>query len=219
MRPDFTVSIVNDKRPLEGVSIEITRFADGNPQRVAFAMTDAEGKARVLGLSPGDYWLKAELLGITATDFCFHVNSAPSKKARRVAKYEWGDWAPSIAGVAGTLMDCQPAKGNNPVMNLVRCTQVPVVAARFELINPITRTTLSTLSDENGSFAFPHVPSGKYVLHVEGGKALTREYDETDQLIKVNPTAQPNTLLLIRRESGAGSCGGTDLEFRASTKP
>lgn len=219
MRGDFLVTIVSDKRPIEGVTVEITRYVNGEPARVVSVLTNLKGRASVLGLSPGDYWLKAQKLGILAEYQCFHVDRAPSRKARRAVKYRWGDWAPSTARVAGALVDCQPGRGKNPVLNVIQCTQVPVVAARFRLTNPMTGATFTTASNENGSFAFASIPSGKYVLQVEGGKALDREYDGTDQLIKVTPNAKWDTLLLTRREATAGSCGGTSLEFRASTRP
>lgn len=219
MRRNFIVAIVNDKRPLEGVTVEVTRYVDGQPGRVFSTLTNVKGKARVVGLPPGDYWLKAQLLGITATYHCFHVDSAPSRRAKGNVKYQWGTWASPTTRVAGTLMDCQPAKGNNPVLNLVQCTPIPVVAARFKLTNPMTGAAFTTFSNGNGSFAFASMPSGKYVLHVEGGKALVRDYDEADLLIKVASNAKWNTLSLTRREAGAGSCGGTYLELRASTKP
>ena len=219
MHGDFVVTIINDKHPLEGVMVEITRYANGEPSLVLSVLTNVKGRASIRGLAPGDYWLKAQKLGILAAYHCFHVDSAPSTKAKRAVKYKWGDWAPSTARVAGTLIDCQPGRGKNPVLNVVQCTQVPVVAARFRLTNSMTGATFTTASNENGSFAFASIPSGKYVLQVEGGKALDREYDGTDQLIKVSPNAKWDSLLLTRREAAAGSCGGTSLEFRASTRP
>ena len=220
MRRDFIVAIFNDRRPLEGVTVEITRYGNGEPAPVFSVLTNTKGKAHLVGLPPGDYWLNAQLLGITAAYYCFLVDSTPSRKAKRAVKYQWGDWATATARVAGTLVDCQHAKGNNPVLNLVQCTPVPVVAARVKLTNPTTGATFTTLSNGNGSFAFASIPGGKYVLHVEGGKALDREYDEADLLIKVAPNVKLDTLLLTRRETAAGSCGGTSLELRATkTRP
>jgi len=44
------------------------------------------------------------------------------------------------------------------------------------------------------------LPKGTYVLHVEGGRNLTREYDSAELLVEVSPKARFDALLLTRRD-------------------
>jgi hypothetical protein len=71
-----------------------------------------------------------------------------------------------------------------------------------------------TASDANGSFGFNSLSDGTYVLHIEGGRTPTREYDSADLLVKLAADAKWNALLLTRRDAGAGSCGGTSLDLK-----
>jgi hypothetical protein len=85
---DFTVTVLHSDRPLAGVSVEINTN-DGSVQtRRFFSMTDSQGKVHVTSLTPGQYWLKAELLGISAAYQCFHIGNTPSRRAKRKLKYE-----------------------------------------------------------------------------------------------------------------------------------
>jgi hypothetical protein len=215
MRRDFFVTILHEDRPLAGASVEVTTNASSHEVERFSAITDANGRVRV-GLPPGDYWLKAQLLGIFAAYHCFHVASNPSRKAKGALKYDWGDLAPATSHIAGKLMDCQSGKSESPLLNLLHCAPVPVVGARFKLQNPTSGATYIALSDEGGSFAFDSIPHGTYVLHVEGGSTPTREYDSADLLINLSPDAKWNTLLLTRRDPGAGCFGGTSLDLKTN---
>ncbi|MBV9144598.1 MAG: carboxypeptidase regulatory-like domain-containing protein, partial [Acidobacteria bacterium] len=75
----------------------------------------------------------------------------------------------------------------------------------------LTGTAYHSSSDAAGSFSFDDVPSGTYVLHIEGGSAGERGYDATDLLLKVSPKAPRQSLLLTRRDGG--TCGGTELDL------
>ena len=217
MRRDFVVTVLHEDRPLAGVSVEVTTNANSDEGQRFSAVTDANGRVRIVGLPPGDYWLKAQLHGIYAAYHCFHVASTPSRKAKGALRYDWGDLAPATSRIAGKLIDCPSGKGESPLLNFLHCTPFPVVGARFKLQSPTTGATYTTLSDEGGSFAFDSIPHGKYVLHVEGGRTPTREYDSADLLINLSPEAKWNTLLLTRRDPGAGSCGGTYLDLKTTT--
>lgn len=216
MRRDFVVAILHDDRPLAGASVEVTTNANSNVVQRFSGITDENGRVRVVGLPPGSYWLHAQLLGITAAYQCFHVSSTPSRKAKAALKYDWGDMAPATSRIAGKLIDCQSGKGESALLNLLHCTPFPVVGARFKLQSPTTAAKYTTSSDENGSFAFDSIPPGKYVLHVEGGKTPTREYDSADLLIYLTQDTKWNTLLLKRTDPGAGTCGGTSLDLKTS---
>lgn len=215
MRRDFAVTVLHEDRPLAGASVEVTTNANSVEVQQFSGITDANGRVRVVGLPPGDYWLKAQLFGIFAAYHCFHVASNPSRKAKGALRYDWGDLAPATSRIAGKLIDCQSGKGESSLLNLLHCTPFPVVGARFKLQSP-TGATYTTLSDGGGSFAFDSIPDGKYVLHVEGGRTPTREYDSADLLINLSPHAKWNTLLLTRRDPGAGSLGGTSLDLKTN---
>ena len=95
----------HDGKPLEGVLVEIT----GEGKEQFSGLTSTDGKAH-LNLSPGHYWIKAELLGISAAYECFHINQQTSKTAKREFTYEWGDSAPATRQLAGKMVDSQPRK-------------------------------------------------------------------------------------------------------------
>lgn len=206
----FAVMVKHGGRPLAGVAVEIT----GEGREQFSGLTSTDGKVQV-DLSPGGYWLKAELLGISAAYECFHINEQSSKSAKRKLTYDWGDLAPATRQIAGKLVDSQPGKDGPPLWNLLHRTEVPISGATLRLRDPIAGTDYSTLSDSNGAFVFDLIPPATYVLHVEGGAAGDRGYDATDLLIKLNPKASRDELLLTRRDTGAGSCDGTSLELQS----
>lgn len=208
----FSVMVKHNGRPLAGVAVEIT----GEGREQFSGLTSTDGKVHV-NLSPGHYWLKAELLGISAVyDECFHINQQSSKSAKRKLDYEWGDLAPATRRIAGKLIDSQPGKDGPPLWNLLHRTDVPISGATLKLQDPVAGTAYSTLSDSNGRFVFDPIPRATYVLHIEGGAAGDRGYDATDLLIELNPTASRNELVLTRRDAAGGSCGGTSLELQSA---
>jgi len=208
MRREFAVRVQHDGTPLAGVSVQV--ISDGP---IMFSgSTESDGVVRVTNLPAGEYWLKAELLGVLAGSECFHVAERASRKAKRRVKYEWGDFAPASRRITGSLVDSRPSQGGAPIWNLIHPTRVPITGTRLTLRNPITGGVFETTSDQRGSFAFDGIPSGTYVLRAEGGRS-DREYDTADFLIKVSPKATRDTLLMIRSDSGGGSCGGTSLEL------
>lgn len=209
----FAVTLAHDDRPLAGALVEVTTFR-GDSQTTVFSETTAlDGTVHIASLPPGDYLISAEFLGISAAYHCFHVKTNPSSKAKRALSYEWGESAPGTRQVRGTLIDLQPGKGGTPIWNITHRVPVPITGASLTLRNPIDGTVYRTSSDSTGSFAFGDITSGIYVLHIEGGIADERGYDSTDQLLNVSPKAQRDTLLLTRRDTGGGSCGGTTLEL------
>ena len=174
-------------------------------------LTASDGVVDVATLASGEYWLNADLLGISAADQCFHVAQRASRKARRRATYEWGRFAAVTQRAAGRLVDAQAGTGGTPLWNLAHRTRVPISGSMLKLKNPFTGDVLATRSDVHGAFAFDHIPSGIYVLHVEGGSS-NRAFDGTIQLIRISSTATGDTLVLTRQDPGRGSCGGTFLE-------
>lgn len=215
MQPAFSVKVSHDGKPLAGVTVEITTFAEGSNSKVFSATTKAHGNAHVLKLPPGNYWLKAELLGVIAGSHCFHVATTPSGRAKRRLKFDWGDLAPSTRSVRGQIIDSQPGKGGTPLWNLVHRVDVPITNATLRLQNPISGAAYRALSDSNGQFLFSDVPQGAYVLHVDGGGVQGNAgYEGADLLVKVSPKADGDELLLSHREAGGGSCGGLSLKVR-----
>lgn len=211
MLPTFVVKVEHDNKPLAGVAVEIKPI-DTNIAKTVSTATDSEGTAYVTDLAPGDYWIKAELLGISAASTCFHVNDKPSGRAKGGFDFTWGDHAPKTNRIAGTLVDVQSGQGGTPLWNLLHGRAVPIAGAALTATNPVTRTSARTWSGVDGTFAFDAIPNGTYVLHVEGGRAGERDYDETDVLIELTPKTFRNALRLTRTEPGGGSCGGTSVE-------
>jgi hypothetical protein len=212
MRGRFVVHVLHAGIPLAGVSVQVAGGANEKTATVFSGVTAQNGSIRVL-LPPGDYWLHAELLGISAAGQCFYVGGKTSRKAKGKLKFEWGDYAPATREVAGRLVDSQPGKGANQLWNLLHRIDMPIAGATLKLHNVVSGEIFTTASDQDGAFRFDAVPSGTYALHIEGGKS-DRDYDSTDLAIKVSPSANRNTLQLSRRDAGAGSCGGTYLELR-----
>jgi hypothetical protein len=196
------------------VTVQITANPEGADHQAFSEITSSYGAAHFTNLPPGDYWIKADLLGIPAAYECFHIDSSASRKAKKNRHYDWGDDAVSVAQAVGRLVDSQPGKGGNPLQNLLHRVNVPIAEAKMELRQPVSGTTYTTVSDVSGHFAFDHVPNGTYVLHIDAGTGSgNRPFDTTDLLIQFSNMAKRGTLLLSRREPGAGSCGGTSLEI------
>jgi hypothetical protein len=218
MRSDFAVKIRHADRPLAGAALEITGPQGTSDAKKFSVTTGKDGIARISNLAPGDYWLNAEYLVIGAAYHCFHVNEKPSRKAKRSLTYDWGDMAPGTRRIAGKLVDSQPGKGGTPIWNLLHRVDVPIADAKLTLQNATTEAVYHRTSDANGAFAFDRIPAGTYVLHIDAGKVVPdRAYEASDHLIALGSSARRDSLLLKRREAGAGSCGGTSLELQDST--
>jgi hypothetical protein len=210
MRPDFTVRVMHQGKPLAGVSVRITRGGD-----TWFSeKTSSDGTVNVQKVPAGEYWLSTELLGISGGGQCFHVSERTTRKAKRNISYGWGDMAPATSRIAGKLIDSQPGTGGTPIWNFLHSIEVPITGANLKIQEPTTGVEYRTISDQNGGFEFNSIPNGIYVLHAEGGQANDRPYDSTDLMIELAPSAKPDKFFLVRRKAGFGSCGGTSLEFR-----
>jgi hypothetical protein len=209
MRPTFAILVTHEDKPLAGANFHIV--AKG-VERFS-GVTDETGIVHIKKLAPGLYWLIGDLLGTGVVYTCFHVSASPSRKAKIRLTYTWGDEAPATSRIAGRLVDSQPGKGGTPIWNLVHRVEVPIVGARLQ--DPITHAVYLASSDPEGRFSLAGLPSGTYVLHLEGGEAGDRTYDATDQLINLVPSATRNWLVFKRSDGGGGSCGGTELDLQS----
>src|SRR5690349_5317953 len=79
LRSNFVVRIIHEDKPLSGVTVLITNHG----VQVFSGRTEADGAVHISSLPAGDYWLNAELLGISAAYTCFHVNPHASRKAKK----------------------------------------------------------------------------------------------------------------------------------------
>lgn len=205
----FEVVFTHEGRTLQGVTVKVTDAA----AKLRFSsVTPAKGLPLVVTLPAGDYWLDANFLGIGAAYECFHVATRSSRHAKRRMSYEWGTFASATRHIAGKLIDSQNATGGSPIWNATHRVDVPITAARLTLENAVTRQVYSTVSDQTGEFAFNEALAGTYALHIEGGSS-GRDYDASDLLIQLSPSANRDAIDLIRRDGGGGSCGGTNLEL------
>jgi hypothetical protein len=172
MRRNFVVHITHQDRALSGVSVHVRRFGGENNDTELFSgMTSSDGTVQVDDLPPGEYWLDAELLGISAGSECFHIGPSASRKAKKQLTYEWGDLAPAVRRIAGRLVDNQPGQEGTPIWNLIHRVDVPIAEAKLKLEDPRTGAVYTTTSDVDGHFAFAGKADGIYVLHVDAGIA------------------------------------------------
>ena len=215
MRRDFSVKVSHEGRPLQGASVWVTRITGGQINNLPPLVTASDGLVRVRDLSPGEYWLGTDLLGISAGTQCFNVKAHPTRKAKKALNYDWGDLSPATKQIAGKLITSRPGQGGTPLWNELHRVEFPIAGAKFKLEDPVSRSAFNTQSDANGHFEFGAVPEGIYVLHVGGGKTADgQDYDSADLLIRASANAESRSLLLTQRNAGGGSCGGVGLELR-----
>jgi hypothetical protein len=213
LRRSFTTTVTHQGKPLPRVSVQVTGNSENGDHREFSQSTGSDGRAHFSNLPPGDYWIKADLLGIGAGYECFHINASASKHAKKNRTYDWGDDAVSVAQAVGRLVDSQPGQGPSPLQNLLHRVEVPIQNAKLELRKPISDTRYATVSDAKGHLAFGHVPSGIYVLHIEPGPSAGKQpLDVTDLLVEFSESAKRSSLLLMQKDAGGGSCGGMSLE-------
>jgi Carboxypeptidase regulatory-like domain len=215
MHKHFVVRVTHDEKPLSGVSVRITVSSEKETRTVFFGATADGGSVQVQNLPAGEYWINTELLGISAGSQCFHVLRHASKKAERAFNFEWGDdYSPSISMMAGRLIDSrQRGTKHNSLWNITHPVEFPIGGATLRLQQPLTHTSYSTNSDQNGSFTFVDVPPGIYVLHVDGGRTSEgSDYESTDQLIDLAASPPRSGLQLRWSDASGGSCGGVSLE-------
>ncbi|MFZ0300790.1 MAG: SpaA isopeptide-forming pilin-related protein [Candidatus Sulfotelmatobacter sp.] len=207
MRPTFTIIVTHDEKPLAGVNFHIV--AKGAEQ--FSGITDDQGSIHVQTLAPGLYWLNGDLLGTGVVYTCFHVSAKPSRKAKIRLTYTWGDEGPATSKIAGRLVASQPGKGGTPIWNLTHRIDVPIAGAGLTLRDPISHAVYLTTSDQDGHFFFEGLPSGTYVLHIEGGSAREFTYDPTDSVVELTNTAKLGELLF---RGGPSGCGRNELELQ-----
>src|SRR5205807_4809910 len=65
-RQDFVVTVLHRDLPLAGVSVEVRTSADAKKVQRFSGTTDKQGQVAVRSLPPGEYWLEARMLGISA---------------------------------------------------------------------------------------------------------------------------------------------------------
>jgi hypothetical protein len=209
----FIVRVRHDGKPLPGVQVQVTTQNEEKSSTIFSKATDVDGSVHIAGLPPGDYWLNAELLGVTAGAQCFHVISHPSWKAKGIIKYEWGDLAPAARSAQGKFINSEQGRNGTPLEKLIHRVEVPIEGARLKLQNPLTGATYSAVSQLDGRFSFADVSNGVYVLHIDRGVGRDgEEYGPTDSLIRLASSAKANELLLTQRDASGGSCGGISLE-------
>jgi len=215
MRPNFKVRAFHDGKPLSGVSVRIARTGEGGSEKFFLGTTDPSGSVRITNLPPGNYWIYTDLLGIGAGTECFHVAAHSTSKALKSLKYEWGDLAPATTNIKGSLVDSQPGPVGTPIERLLHRVAVPIPNAKLTLHDALKGSAIPTVTDDNGTFSYPGIPKGTYVLHIDSGTAPGgREYDSSDILIVLTDKAKMDSLRLVRREASGGSCGGTSLELQ-----
>ncbi len=200
VNPQAAIRVFHRGSPLSGASVTISE--SGQEKAVLKGATDANGSFVISRLTPGEYWLNVEFLGISAALHCFHVGSRPSWRAKRKLKYEWGDWPTPTRYIAGELIDSQPGTGGGALVNQVNRIDVPIAGAEVTLHDPQTGEVMRAHSAEDGSFAFSHVREAVYVLRIAGGNTGRSYYPAS---IVVQRTAHaPRQHLRLQRVEGCG---------------
>ncbi len=213
LRSNFAVRLSHDDKPLAHVTVKITRN-DGTRIVELFSQeTDANGNVHVFRLPPGNYWLTADLLGISAGTRCFHVAAISSWKARKQINLEWGDEPPAAREAGGKLVRTQAGHGDSPLWNITHPAQVPISNARLSLRAPQTDASFSATSDKDGHFTFGEVPDGLYVLHVEASAAANGgSIEPVNLLFRLSHSASHSRLFVDDADAIGGSCGGWSIE-------
>lgn len=208
LRSNAIVSVVHGGKPLSGVAVQITR---GGVQ-VFSGITEADGAVHISGLQPGDYWLNAELLGISAAYTCFHINARASRKAQKKLIFDWGGEPLAIRRITGRLQISELGKEGDLVWRVQHRIDVPIRNANLIVRSPFNDDVYKGASDQDGKFSFPEIPPGIYVLHVEGGATPNGEaFGPDDFVLRLTPSAKSENLVL-KPNVGGGSCGGWAIE-------
>jgi Prealbumin-like fold domain len=213
LRSNFAVRVSHDDRPLARVVVKVTSN-DGTRLVELFSQeTDTSGSVHISGLPPGDYWLHAELLGISAGTRCFHVAPSSSRKATKQIKFEWGDEPVAAREAGGRLIHTQAGHGDSPLWNLTHPAHLPISNARLSLRSPDSYAFYTATSDNDGHFAFGEIPDGLYVLRVEGGAAAGgRGIEPVNLLFRLSRSAPQRSLFVDESDAFGGSCGGWTIE-------
>lgn len=169
------------------------------------ATTDFQGKARFESVSPGDYYLSAEHLGISAAYHCFHVASGTSFFAKRKQAYKWGDWSTAVRAVTGTLIDRRLGTGGTLLWNISHSVSKPIAGSLLRLHSFETGAIREAMSDDSGNFDFGPLREGLYVLHAVA-RTAEPSYDESHSLLRVHPGATKGFVTLTHTPFSAGRC-------------
>jgi hypothetical protein len=207
LRSNFVVRVIHEDKPLPGVSVQITRHG----VQVFSGRTEADGAVHISSLPAGDYWLNAELLGISAAYTCFHVNSHATRKARKKLKFEWGDMPYATRQIAGRLQISELGKEGTLVWRVQHRIDAPIRNASLILRSPINEAVYRTASDSDGDFSFAEIPAGIYVLHIEGGAPPSGEVFGSDDFVLRLAASAKSKKLILTPNVGGGSCGGWSI--------
>lgn len=201
MRTDFVVSVTHAKKPLGGVTIDVyASDQNGESTLLLSGKSKADGTFVVADLRPGDYWLGVTLLGVRAAGSdCFYVTNRPSRKAKRVLQYSWGNSPLVVPQLAGKLMERQPPRTHDNPASL------PIARARLSLRNATSGSSYVTTSMEDGGFAFDAVPSGIYVLEVQYENMPNNDLRPDHIVIEINPNSHGALIALTRMQSEDGT--------------
>src|SRR5262249_46136782 len=159
-------------------------------------------------------------LGIGAGYECFHINSSPSRKAKKRRRYGWGDMPVGVRQAAGRFVDSKPGSDGTPIERLIHRVDVPIVGAQLELHQTFDGTIYRTVTDSTGHFLFDKVLDGTYVLHIVGERpSIESPSASNDFLISIGRGAKVGNLLLRKSEASTGGTGGTSIQIEVGSAP
>jgi hypothetical protein len=213
LRSNFAVRVSHEDKPLTGVTVKLTRSDGTRVVELISQETDASGSVKISKLPPGDYWLSADLFGISAGMRCFHVAATSSWKARKQINFEWGDEAPAAREAAGKLVHTQAGHGDTPLWNITHPVHVPIGETRLSLRTPQSGTSYTTTSDKDGQFTFGEIPDGLYVLRIEASATTSdKGIEPVNLLFRLSHSASQRNLSVDESDAFGGRCGGWSIE-------
>jgi hypothetical protein len=219
LRSTFTVEVRHDGHPLLGATVTVT--GDSGTKGNFRGVTGPSGILTVSKLPPGNYSVDAEYLGLSATETaptsssCFKVARFGRKSAINRVVYEWhSTYATAIRAVSGQITESALGTDPNPVQRFLHKIEVPIRSARLTLRKVEADGSFDSVADADGTFQFPEVPPGLYVLQIDAqGQRTPRP---SVHMLRILANAPPGELHVV---ADGAICGGSFLELKPTTSP
>ena len=209
----FMVETSYDGRPLRGIEIEISREIDKEPYLVHVLSTTSneKGQSAVRGLAPGRYFLDVTHAGVggEAVELTVVSEREADASVENSLQLSWPNKKVfKVRRIAGSLF-------RTPFDFTKHSAEPPLAGSKLTLTDALSGTQQSVSVVQNdGSFAFPDITAGFYVLHIKQEHLtelpLDREEIEGNVFVEVLHDAKDRalpTLRLYMSDCGLGMRG------------
>ena len=198
----FAVDVSIEGRPLRGANVSISTAEA--PFATAFeALTGTDGTVPVTNLTAGSYSLGVSYLGVGTIHTELLVMPIVDKVAMRVTYALETASAERVRAVVGQVSEL-----GDRLLSEILPTSAALTLSRVE-----SDFRLATTMAKDGSFAFPPVEPGLYVLRL---RSTGRQESDTSHLLRVSVEAPAGTLRLF---AAGGACGQTMMWVDRAGKP